>query len=333
MRPWLRAVSLLAAMAPGAFAQEAVIRVDVNLVRILATVKNPAGELVGSLEKDDFTVLDNGAPQKISVFERQTEQPLSVAVLVDTSGSTAKELRYEQDSVHRFLKALLSEGNPSDMVALYSFNYQVWRQNYFTHNLAPLERSLKTLKAEAGTAVYDAVYLAAQDLESRDGRKVIVIVTDGGDTMSAKDFHAAVEAAQLADAVIYPILVVPITNEAGRNVGGEHALTTMAGWTGGRVFAPTVGEALDQAFTDIIKELRTQYLLAFYPKDVPLTNDRFHRLEVRVRRSDLRVTARNGYYGESEGASGPAKVSVAPSGTSRRQSGSQTKRKERFARP
>jgi Ca-activated chloride channel family protein len=127
----------------------------------------------------------------------------------------------------------------------------------------------------------------------------MVIVTDGGDTTSVKDFHTALDSAQLANASIYPVLVVPITNDAGRNLGGEHALTTMALGTGGRVFEPTLGTALDTAFSDIIKDLRTQYLLAYYPKDVPPTKNRFHRLQVRTRRPDLRVTARNGYYGEA----------------------------------
>ena len=327
-RPW-HSASLALLLGCALRAQETTIRVDVNLVRVLATVKNAAGELVGSLNKEDFTVLDNDVPQTISVFERHSEQPLSIALLVDISGSTAKELKYEIDSVNRFLRALFSEGNPKDSVALFSFNYQVTRNNNFTHNVAALERSLKSLKAEAGTALYDAIYLSAQDLEDREGRKVMVIVTDGGDTTSRKDFHAAVQSAQLADAVIYSILVVPITNDAGRNIGGEHALATMAAWTGGRVFEPTVGAALDQAFSDIIKDLRTQYLLGFYPKDVPPTKDRFHRLQVRVRRGDLRVTARNGYYGESEGDRGrdAGRVSVPPQNSTRSKSG-QTRRKE-----
>lgn len=327
MRPWLSALSVGMCMAAGAAAQSSVIKVDVNLVRILATVKDPAGQLIGTLGKEDFTISDNGKPQQVSVFEHHTEQPLSIAMLVDTSGSTAKELKYETDSVVRFLKALFSEGNPDDAVELYTFNYEIVRQNNFTHNAASIERSLKTLKGEAGTSMYDAIYWAAKDLERRQGRKVIVMVTDGGDTTSAKDFHAAVSAAQLADAVIYPVLVVPIANEAGRNVGGENALTTMAQWTGGRVFAPTVGAALDQAFTDIIRELRTQYMLAFYPKDVPLTKDRFHKLEIKVRRADLRVTARNGYYGESEaGAGSDSRLHIAPEQSSRRKSDSQTRR-------
>ncbi len=120
---------------------------------------------------------------------------------------------------------------------------------------------------EAGTSLYDAILLASRDIEDRPGRKVLVIVTDGGDTTSHADFQRAAEAAQLADAVIYPVLVVPITNEAGRNIGGENALTTLAERTGGRVFAPSLGAALDQAFDQIIRDLRTQYLLGFYPKE------------------------------------------------------------------
>ncbi len=298
-----------------AMAQTPVIRVDVNLVRILATVKNNAGELVGSLASEDFEIYDNGVRQQTAVFEHHTEQPLSIAVLVDTSGSTAKELRYETESVARFLKALFAEGNPQDTVALYSFNWQVERLNSFTRNHGSLERSMKTLKAEAGTSLYDAIYLAAADLESREGRHAMIIVTDGGDTTSSKDFHAALEAAQMADAVLYPVLVMPITNDAGRNIGGENALTSMAMGTGGRVFAPSVGPELDRAFGDILKELRTQYLLGYYPKDVPLSANRFHKIEVRVRRPELRVLARNGYYGDSQGEAGTpgaARISVTP---------------------
>lgn len=295
-------------------AQQADIRVDVSLVRVVATVKDAAGQLVGSLSRDDFSILDNNVPQQVAFFERHTEQALSVSLLVDISGSTAKDLKYEVESITKFLHALFAEGNPKDAVALYSFNYQVIRHNYFTRNAQSIERSLHTLHGEAGTSLYDAIYLASRDLENRDGRRVLVIVTDGGDTTSSVDFHAALEAAQLADSVIYPILVVPIPNDAGRNVGGENALTTLSLGTGGHVFAPTLGTEMDKAFTHLIEDLRTQYLLAFYPKDVPLTKNRFHRLDVRVRNPALRVLARNGYYGEAEGSSGSPgrKISVVP---------------------
>jgi len=292
------------------------MRVNVQLVRVIATVKDPSGALVGSLEKPDFTIRDNGVPQEISVFERRTEQPLSVALLIDNSGSTAKDLRYEVDSVTRFLRALFHEGNTEDAVELYSFNYQTVLQHVFSRNVASLDHKLRLIRSEAGTALYDAIYLAAGELQSRKGRRVMVIVTDGGDTVSSKDFHAALEAAQLADCVIYPILVVPIEADAGRNIGGENALTGLARGTGGRVFAPSVGAAMDRTFDQIIRELRTQYLLAFYPKDVPLTKDRFHRLDVQVARPELQVLTRSGYYGDArqDGGGPDDRISISPQG-------------------
>jgi len=325
MRRWwaslLFGLAALTAQGPAAAQQQPVIRVDVNLVRVVATVKTQAGELVGALRKEDFKLSDNGAPQEIAVFERETDQPLSVALMVDTSGSTAKELKSEIDSASKFLKALLSEGNSRDTVALYSFNWEIWRNNFFTHSYTSLANSLKMLHGDAGTSLYDAIYLAARDLEDREGRKVMIIVTDGGDTTSSKTLKQALEATQLADGIIYPVVVMPITNDAGRNIGGENALTFMAEGTGGRTFLPSVGPELDKAFMEIIDELRTQYVLGFYPKNVPLTKDRFHKLEVRVSRPDLRVSARNGYYGEAEGANGipDARISVSPEQRKKRQ--------------
>jgi Ca-activated chloride channel homolog len=291
-----------------------VIRVDVNLVRVIATVKTPTGELAGGLRKEDFQVFDNGVPQEVAVFERLTDQPLSVALLVDTSGSTANDLKYEIDSASRFLKALLGEGNPSDVVALYSFNWKVTENRAFTHSLLSLTNCLKTLHGEGGTSLYDAMYFAARALEGREGRKVMIIVTDGGDTTSARTLQQALAAAQYADTVIYPVVVIPITNDAGRNIGGEHALQFMADSTGGRTFLPSLGAELDRAFSDIIDELRTQYFLGFYPHNVPLTKDRFHKLDICVRRPELRVTARNGYYGEAvDGSRTPdAPIAITP---------------------
>jgi Ca-activated chloride channel family protein len=315
--------SFLAALCLSAPArsQDPVIKVNVRLVRMLVTVKDAAGQLVGSLNKNDFAVYDNGVKQDIAVFERQTEQPLSVAMLVDTSASTGIELRYELDSVSRFLRVLLGEGNPDDTVALYSFNWQVTLMSAYTRRFARVDRMLKQLKSEGGTSLYDAIFLASRELEYRTGRHVMVLVTDGGDTTSSKDYHQALESAQLADTILYPVLVVPIANDAGRNVGGENALTTLAAGTGGRVFTPSLGAQLDRAFDDILRELRTQYLVGFYPKDVPPGKDRFHTLKVTVQSGfpgtaagtspntsvnrGLRVTTRSGYYGEAdEGRSG-----------------------------
>jgi Ca-activated chloride channel family protein len=283
--------------------QDPVIKVNVRLVRMLVTVKDASGQLIGSLNKGDFMVYDNGVPQDIAVFDRETAQPLSVAMLVDSSASTGIELHYELDSVSRFLKVLLNEGNPDDTVALYSFNWQITLLSSYTRRFARLDQMLRRMKSEGGTSMYDALFLASRELQYRKGRHVMVMVTDGGDTTSSKDFHQALEAAQLADAILYPVLVVPITNDAGRNVGGEHALTTLAAGTGGHVFTPNLGAQLDQAFDDILRELRTQYLIAYYPKNVPPGKDRFHSLKVAVQSSPanrgLRVTTRSGYYGDS----------------------------------
>ncbi|MCL6506750.1 MAG: VWA domain-containing protein [Bryobacteraceae bacterium] len=295
MRSLFIAAALLAAAG-----QQPVFRVDVRLVRILATVKDAAGGLVASLNREDFTVYDNGVPQELAVFERRTELPLSIALLVDTSLSTAKELRYELDSVERFLQAVFSEGRPEDAVALYSFNYEITLVSGFTRNHTRLREGLKRLRPEGGTSLYDAIYLASRDLEMREGRRVMILVTDGGDTTSTKTFHDALEAAHLADTVIYAILVMPITSDAGRNIGGENALEGLAAGTGGRVFRPQLGPALDEAFAEILSELRTQYLLAYYPRNVPPAKDRFHRVEVRLSNPNLRVLARSGYYEVSE---------------------------------
>jgi Ca-activated chloride channel family protein len=303
---WRRtlAAAILAAGAGALLSQETVFRVDVRLVRILATVKNDSGQLAGDLQKSDFEVFDNGVRQDLAVFEHHNEQPLSIALMIDTSASTGIDLRYETESVNRFLRALFREGNPQDAVKLYSFDYDTTPLSGFTRRAELLEHALKGLKCEGGTSLYDALWFAAGSLEDREGRHVVIVVTDGGDTTSARNFHQALAAAQMADAVIYPILVVPITNDAGRNTGGEHALTSLAKGTGGRVFEPTLGEALDRAFADLLRELRAQYLLGYYPKGVPPSKDRFHRLEVKLRRPDLRVLARSGYYGEAERATG-----------------------------
>jgi Ca-activated chloride channel family protein len=298
---FLSAVLYLAAPA---WAQDPTIRVNVRLVHMLVTVKDQNGQLMGSLNKDDFSVSDNGVPQEIAVFGRQTEQPLSVALMLDSSASVGIDLRYETDSAAKFLKALIGEGNPEDAAALYTFDWQITMLKSFTRRFTLLEQALHQVKATGGTSMYDAIYLVSRELEYRDGRHVMVIVTDGGDTTSSKDFHQALESAQRADAVMYPIVVIPIANSAGRNIGGENALTTLAAGTGGRVFRPSSAPELDRAFSDILRELRTQYLIGYYPKDVPPTKDRFHTLKVTLGNRNLRVNTRSGYYEDSDASKG-----------------------------
>jgi Ca-activated chloride channel family protein len=286
--------------------EQPTFNINVRLVRLLVTVKDNYGAPVGGLKPAEFQVYDNGVRQEIKLFEPHTEQPLSLSLLIDTSGSTAKDLRYETDSVRRFLRAVVRQGNTRDAATIYSFNYDILHVIDFTRNLARVEAALKGLKAEGGTSMYDALYYSAPELGEREGRHAMIMITDGGDTTSNHRFQQAVEAVHRADAVVYAILVMPITNDAGRNIGGENALYTLAASTGGRVFTPSDSASLDEAFAQILSELRTQYLVGYYPKDVPPSRERFHRLEVKLNRPGLHVSSRTGYYEGSDQPSGPA---------------------------
>jgi Ca-activated chloride channel family protein len=277
-------------------AQPPSFSVKVNLVRLLVSVHDRNGGVRPNLDREDFQVFDNGAPQTIAVFERNTSLPLSVAILVDTSGSTQIDLHYEVDSVMKFIPALVGAGNPEDTFALFSFNYRTNLEADFSRNPRRAEHALHGLHGEGGTSLYDAIYLASEVLTRRDGRHVMVVVTDGGDTTSYKHYEDALAAAQRADVVLYPIVVVPIEGDAGRNLGGEHALATLAASTGGRIFNPDSFELLDQAFAEILQELRTQYLLGFYPHDGTEQPRLFHSVRVKLHDPSLRVTARTGYY-------------------------------------
>lgn len=270
--------------------------VKVNLVRLLVSVRDESGAPVTNLNKQDFELFDSGLPQDVAVFERNTSLPLSVAILIDTSGSTRIDLHYEVDSVLKFIPTLLQAGNPDDTFALFSFNWRTNLEVDFSRNQHRAEHVLHALRGEGGTSLYDAIFLASDTLSDREGRHVMVVVTDGGDTTSYKGYLDALKAAQRADVVMYPIVVVPIANDAGRNIGGEHALATLAESTGGRIFNPQSFDQLDQAFTQILQELRTQYLLGYYPKNVREEPSLFHPVKVEVRDRSLRVSARSGYY-------------------------------------
>jgi Ca-activated chloride channel family protein len=272
--------------------QDVVIRTSVQLVTILATVKNQRGGLVGSLGKEDFTILDEGHKQDIRIFDREAGMPLTVALLVDSSGSTAKDLRFELDSATRFLRTII---RPEDRACIFSFNQSVEQIGTFTNDVAALERHVRSIHSEGGTSLYDAIFLASEQLRHLPGRRVIVLVTDGDDTTSVVGYQQALHAAQDSDAVIYGMIVVPIPGSAGRDIGGEHAMMTLSDDTGGRAFQPRPATDLDPVFKDLAEELRTQYVLGFYAQ--PLTGAKpFRRLEVKTVNPAFAVQARKGYY-------------------------------------
>jgi Ca-activated chloride channel family protein len=272
-------------------------RVDVSLVNVLVTVKDASGKPLGDLEKEDFTILDGGMPRPVTVFERRTDRPLSVALMIDASLSTAIELDQERISARTFIQNLLREGShPADRVAVLKFSAYVDLLADFTRSLRALTRALRSVQAESGTSLYDAILLASEELAGREGRRVMIVITDGGDTTSNTDYQQAMRAAHGIDAVIYGMIVMPIKSDAGRNTGGENTLKSLAANTGGATFVQLGAENLDDAFDQILRNLRTQFLLGYYPPELTETNEAFRPIEVRVNRPDVTVLARKGYF-------------------------------------
>lgn len=270
-------------------------KVNVKLVNVFATVVDETGAPIGGLTKQDFTVFEDGKPQKIAVFTRESGLPLSIVLQVDTSLSTYKDLHLELESARRFAHTIL---RPVDALALFQFSEIVDELTPFTSSLKRIDNGISRVHPGAATAMYDALYLGSRALGRRQGRKVLVVITDGGDTVSTTDYAQALRAAQEAEAIVYSIIVVPIEADAGRDIGGEHALIQISHDTGGKYFYATGINQLDQAFRKISDELRTQYQLAYYPSQRYSDSD-FRRIKILVNTpagKDWTVRARTGYY-------------------------------------
>ena len=272
------------------------LKVDVKLVNVFVTVTDEHGAPVAGLKKEDFALLEDGKPQTISVFDKESALPLSIVLDIDTSLSTRKDLPLELSSARRFARAIL---RPVDAISLYSFSEIVSEVVPFTSDLKAIDRGVDRVRMGSATALYDALYLGSQALEPRKGRKVLVVITDGGDTVSRVDYKEAVRSAQEAEAIVYSIIDVPVEASAGRDIGGEHALIQISEDTGGKYFYATSVSELDDAFRKISDELRTQYLLAYYPSQ-RLSDSNFRRIEVKVdgasTTSPFTVRHRTGYY-------------------------------------
>ena len=289
--PWAKSPSSQA--SPG---DDSTIKVDVKLVNVFVTVTDEHGAPVSALSKENFQLFEDGRLQKVSVFDRESELPLSIVLDIDTSLSTRKDLPLELTSARRFVHAIL---RPVDALSLYEFSEIVDQVVPFTADLRTIDRGIDRLHPGAATALYDAIFLGAQALEERQGRKVMVVITDGGDTFSKTNYQEALRAAQISEAIVYSIIVVPIEASAGRDTGGEHALIQLSEDTGGKYFYATTIAQLDQAFKKISDELRTQYLLAYYPSQ-RLADSDFRRIEVKLTgvagSSEYNSRHRTGYY-------------------------------------
>jgi Ca-activated chloride channel homolog len=275
-----------------------VLKVNVKLVNVFTNVTDATGAIVGGLGRDDFAVTEDGRPQKISVFERQSELPLSLTLAIDTSGSVRKDLPLERDAAQKFVHALI---RPQDQISLLEFSTEVREVVGFTNQPSRIDRGLASLRGGPATALYDAIYLASDSLRKKQGRKVLVLVTDGGDTANTVTYNEALEHALRGEVMVYSIIDVPIAASAGRDTGGEHALITLAEQTGGKYFYADAG-GLDKAFAQVSEDLRTQYLLGYYPaKQRPGLS--FHRIQVTVPRAGEQafdVRYRTGYYADAD---------------------------------
>jgi Ca-activated chloride channel family protein len=288
-----------AAPSPGQSDAGTTLKVDVKLVNVFVTVVDQNGAPVGGLSKDNFQVMEDGVTQNVAVFDRESELPLNIILAVDTSLSTRKDLPLELESARHFVHSIL---RPVDRLALYQFDEIVHEVVPFTSDPARVDRGIEGVRVGSATALYDALYLGASALEERKGRKVMVVITDGGDTASKVNYAEALRSMLSAEAIVYSIIVVPIASSAGRNTGGEHALIQISHDTGGKFFYAEDGRQLDQVFRKIDQELRTQYLLAYYPNR-RLADSDFRRIDVKVvapnnspDASAVRARHRTGYY-------------------------------------
>jgi Ca-activated chloride channel homolog len=281
---------------------ETTISVDVRLVNVFVTVTNEHGAPIAGLKKEDFDLQEDGREQKISLFEKESTIPLSIVLAIDTSLSTRKDLPLELASARRFAHTIL---RPVDALSLYQFSEVVDEVTPFTSSLKTIDRGIDRIHSGAATAVYDALYLGAQALAKRQGRKVMVVITDGGDTVSTVSYQQAVREAQEAEAILFSVIIVPVAASAGRDTGGEHALIQLSEDTGGRYYYATSNTQLDDAFEQISDELRTQYLLGYYPSQ-KLSDSPFRRIQITLNKSadrgKVEVRHRTGYYTSASGS-------------------------------
>jgi len=294
------------AQEPKAPGQAPTIKAEVNLVNLFATVRDKNKRIVTDLKQDDFKVTEDGHEEKIAFFSKEMALPITLGLLLDTSGSEQNMLSAIQDAGARFLHRVLRKG---DEAMIISFDTDVDLLADFTDDRSILDRAINKARINSpaggyiagnpgpvggnvvGTALYDAIYLACGDkLNGEAGRKAIVIVTDAQDEGSKVRLEEAVEAAQRTDTVIHLLLVAD--PRFGGNAGVARRLTEE---TGGRLIVVNSEKKLEEAFDQISEELRSQYTLGYYPTNTA-KDGKFRKIRVDANNHDYKVLARKGYY-------------------------------------
>ncbi len=282
-----------------------IYRVETRLINVPVNVTDAHGVAVPDLQQSDFIVREDGKLQKIALFERESATPLSIEMAVDTSGSVLSQMKTEKEAAKQFARDILRE---QDEMGLIGFSDESEELVSFTNDPKRIEQGLNHLSKGDDTALYNAIYVASERLgqakPDAERRRILVLVTDGGDNPIKREmsYSKAIEQAQRAGAAIYPIIIVPILADAGRDVAGEHALIQMANDTGGKYFYVTDREDLKTAFAHLSDALRTQYLLGYYaPRRGKDTS--FRRIDVSLTDAAVKASAhlryRTGYYADA----------------------------------
>ena len=287
------------------------LKVQTTVVNVFATVRGKHGAILGDLTKDDFKLYEDGVEQKVAYFAKEMNMPITLGILMDTSYSMDRILGAEKDSASRFVKEVMRK---RDEALIMSFDTDVNLLADFTEDPAVLSRAIHRAEINVdasgiggtagtipqrggGTNLYDAVYLACHEkLGGEAGRKAIVILTDAEDTGSKMSLGDAIEAAQRANAVIHVVLIRDLEASDG---SGPGVASKMASETGGRVINVRNENSLEKAFDVISEELRSQYVLGYYPVNAA-RDGRFRKIKVEVSRPDARVLALKGYYASAQ---------------------------------
>ena len=280
---------------------------DVKVVNMLATVRDKTGAIISNLGQDDFSLSEDGRPQTIRYFARETDLPLTLGLMVDTSGSQRRVLDAERGASYRFLDQVVRVNK--DQVLIMQFDSAVQVRQGLTSSLKKLDDALAYVDSETmtqlrmqnggGTLLYDAVAKASNDfMKNQKGRKALIVLSDGVDLGSYGSIADCIEAAQRADTLIYSILYSdPSAYGLFGGRDGKHVLQRLSSETGGGFFEVSKKQTIDQIFDTLQEELRTQYNVG-YVSDKPVTFAEFRKVQLNTRRKGLTVQTRQGYWAE-----------------------------------
>jgi len=303
---------------PNPSKQTPIISITTGAVHLVATVADRHHNLIKDLDQNDFKVFEDDQQQKITFFGRETNLPLRIAVLLDTSNSIRPRLKFEQEAAIDFLSNVIRRGK--DQAFLMTFDNEPEVIQDYTDNVDTLSRAIESQRAGGGTALRDAIYAATAKLgkaplpppPERQIRRVMVVISDGDDNLSDRSKSETLEVVERGEVAIYSIststdwLAVDNGEQPKKymKTPGDQVLEEFADLSGGRVFFPYKVDDLEESFQDIGAELRSQYFVAYAPNN-PEFDGRYRRIRVEVDRKGLTVRTRKGYYAVAPSSSGP----------------------------